>query len=511
MKKSISGLALMAGGLILGSSSALAAVGTITEYNAPGGVGCLPAGIVAGPDGNLWFNEFNTNKVVKATTSGVFTEYTIPTANTSPLGITVGPDGNLWFTERGANKVAKVTTSGAFTEYNITTASSGASNITAGPDGNLWFVETNIDKVAKVTTGGVVTEYTIPTVGGGPNDIVLGPDGNLWFTEFADQVAKVTTSGAFTEYTVPTTGGHPEGIAKGPDGNLWITEFDGNKVAKVTTSGGVTEYTVPTATSQPIGITTGPDGNLWFVEQAGNAVTKGYNGGRLHRVRHSNCRQPAVAHHARAGREPLVHRAGWCQGRQSDCDGSCDSLAEPLATHPAACGPGSSHSAPWARVWCRDPGREWNASGWRLLPRQACQSAELAKYSSSFSRNTAEPLQPYHLAAAAVRIRSRLWDTPACRNICREPRGRRSCLWVPGRSSRARLCSLQSSNLPPQSSAQLRASSAVANQLSNPAGPSSVLFSRTRYTCGSSPAKESQQAACAGRAGISTTNCITSG
>jgi hypothetical protein len=50
-----------------------------------------------------------------------FTEYPIPTASSSPYGIVAGPDGNLWFTESGTNKIGKVTTTGAFTHYSIPT------------------------------------------------------------------------------------------------------------------------------------------------------------------------------------------------------------------------------------------------------------------------------------------------------------------------------------------------------------------------------------------------------
>src|SRR5438876_4943936 len=58
-----------------------------------------PFGITAGPDGALWFTERSSNRIGRITTTGVITEYTIPTANSGPQAITVGPDGALWFTE----------------------------------------------------------------------------------------------------------------------------------------------------------------------------------------------------------------------------------------------------------------------------------------------------------------------------------------------------------------------------------------------------------------------------
>jgi sugar lactone lactonase YvrE len=145
----------------------------------------------------------NRDKVDKVTTSGVFTEYPIPTAGATPFGIAAGPDGNLWFTESNGNKVAKVTTAGVFTEYPIPTAGSLPFQIAAGPDGNLWFTElSSAGKVGRVTTAGVVTEYPLPSARIATVDITAGPDGNMWFTEpRANNVAKVLT-------------GHPANVPK---------------------------------------------------------------------------------------------------------------------------------------------------------------------------------------------------------------------------------------------------------------------------------------------------------
>jgi virginiamycin B lyase len=267
--------------------------GTFTEYAVPTAFTSLSA-IAAGPDGNIWFTErfgvpgliqrggpasgtrTTVGKVAKVTTSGTFTEYTIPTVDTSPGGITAGPDCNLWFTDQGTNKVVKVTTSGSFTEYTIPTAHSAPGAITTGPDGNLWFIEFTAGKLARVTTSGRITEFALPTAGR-PVGIAAGPDGNLWITERGlygggqgGKVAKVTTSGVFTEYTVPNPNGFLGLITAGPDGNLWFS--DGATIDRVTTSGSFTEYVIPTTTDgvgSTEGITAGPDGNIWFTEHTG--------------------------------------------------------------------------------------------------------------------------------------------------------------------------------------------------------------------------------------------------
>src|SRR5262249_32483727 len=53
------------------------------------------------------------SQTITASTGGIgaVTEFSIPTANSSPYGITAGPDGNLWFVESSAkaNKIGKIT------------------------------------------------------------------------------------------------------------------------------------------------------------------------------------------------------------------------------------------------------------------------------------------------------------------------------------------------------------------------------------------------------------------
>jgi hypothetical protein len=50
----------------------------------------------------------------RITTAGTITEYPIPTACAGPSGIVASPDGALWFTGSG---IGRITTSGTITEY----------------------------------------------------------------------------------------------------------------------------------------------------------------------------------------------------------------------------------------------------------------------------------------------------------------------------------------------------------------------------------------------------------
>jgi sugar lactone lactonase YvrE len=200
----------------------------------------------------LWFTESAANNVARITTSGIITEYPIPTSGSVPSEIAAGPDGYLWVTEYQGNKVAKVSTGGTIhvtppgvvNEYTIPTTNARPSGIAPGADGNVWFIEYGANKVGRVTTLGVITEYSIPTANNVPYLIAAGPDGNLWFTE-SGKLGRVTTGGAITDYPIPTANGVPQAITAGPDGNVWFTERAANKVAKVSVGPNCTAVGVP--------------------------------------------------------------------------------------------------------------------------------------------------------------------------------------------------------------------------------------------------------------------------
>ena len=233
-----------------------------------------PQGIADGPDGALWFAEYDSGQIGRITVAGSVNEYAIPTSDSGPKGITAGPDGALWFTEYGGNKIGRITTAGTITEYAIPGSNSVPTGITTGSDGALWFAEFNGKGIGRITTSGQITQYIGLT--GNPQWIAAGPDGALWFTESTGNIGRITTAGQLTFYPVPTANSDPYGITSGPDGALWFTEDSGNNIGRITTTGAITEYAVPTPNSAPHGITAGPDGALWFTEAS--------NGGKIGRI-----------------------------------------------------------------------------------------------------------------------------------------------------------------------------------------------------------------------------------
>src|SRR5439155_22959567 len=72
--------------------------------------GSSPQGITAGPDGNLWFTEFDGNRIGRITPGGTITQFPIPVSHiySFPEVITAGPYGNLWFTENFSKQIGSI-------------------------------------------------------------------------------------------------------------------------------------------------------------------------------------------------------------------------------------------------------------------------------------------------------------------------------------------------------------------------------------------------------------------
>jgi len=235
--------------------------------------------ITAGPDGALWFTETVAGKIGRITTSGVITEYAIPTANSYPYGITTGPDGAVWFTEVNAQKIGRITTDGLVTEYPAGGAPSTSflSEIRAGPDGALWFNKW-CTGISRITITGEITDYPTASC---PTAITTGPDDALWFSDAAQIVGRITVEGTLSQYPLPKYSLHS--ITTGPDKALWFTgdvpTFSGPvspTIGRITTGGAITKYVLQAKQGFPFLITSGPDGALWFTNPYDN-----YSVGRM--------------------------------------------------------------------------------------------------------------------------------------------------------------------------------------------------------------------------------------
>ena len=231
----------------------------VTEF-AVRGAGSYPLGIVAGPDGRMWFTERDSDQIGAIAGDGTLSEFAVPGTGSAPTGIAASASlGVVFFSEAGSDQIGRISTAGVVQfEIAVPGAGSQPTGIIAHTDGILWFTERGSDQIGRLGTGGgSVLETAVPGAGSAPNDIVTGPDGNVWFTEEgSDQVASATTATqVITEFSVLP--GAPQRIAS--DGaSLWYTMPPTDTVGRIGTTGTRTSFALP-AQPGPQGLT-GPQG-----------------------------------------------------------------------------------------------------------------------------------------------------------------------------------------------------------------------------------------------------------
>ncbi len=309
---------IYSGGTLVSASVAASAAGltatsatltpTPTFYAYPLPNGASAFGIVAGPDGNMWFTDEPNGKIGRITPAGAVTEFPLQNSTSDPEGITVGTDGRIWFTEAANAKTGAITTAGAITEYAtpsgcvsegiaargdgtlwypcdggtvnaisvagslVGTATVGALPyyVVAGPDSNMYLANAGSGTVSYLANPSSQVNSISTGTGSVPLAMVVGPDGAIWYTDRAlSKIGRISTSSHSVTATFPTLtpNAEPNGITVGADGALWFTELLNGKIGRITTSGVVTEYTstlVSNTASYTFNIASARDGSLWI-------------------------------------------------------------------------------------------------------------------------------------------------------------------------------------------------------------------------------------------------------
>src|SRR6266849_6210827 len=117
----------------------------------------------------------------------------------APFAIAFGPDGNMWFTEFGSNRIGRVTLSGDVTFFDLRPRGI-PQRLTAGPDEALWFTEHAGNRIARITPLGTVTEFALPGPGD-PGGIAIGPDRHVYFTESrGNRIDRMSLDGRVDEF-----------------------------------------------------------------------------------------------------------------------------------------------------------------------------------------------------------------------------------------------------------------------------------------------------------------------
>jgi sugar lactone lactonase YvrE len=251
-----------------------------------------PWGIAVDASGNLYFSDYESNRIRKVSSNGIITtvagngigEYSgdnglaISAGLRYPAGLAVDASGALYIADSGNYAVRKVTTDG-----NITTVAgtgtggysgdngiarsarlSSPEGLALDASGNLYIADTFNHRIRKVSLGGIITTVagtgTAGFFGDGgsaisaelntPRGIVVDASGNLYIADSLNhRIRMVSTSGIISTVAGTGTAGYlgdggpansaelntPYGIALDASGDLYIADFWNDLIRKVGT------------------------------------------------------------------------------------------------------------------------------------------------------------------------------------------------------------------------------------------------------------------------------------
>jgi virginiamycin B lyase len=278
-----------------------------------------PYTIAAGPDGAMWFGEFNAGKMGRITTSMQLTNEL--SGFDHPQSIAIGPDNALWVSNDGGSSAISRIVPGAtigVTQYPLA-VNTYPVGIARGPRGVLWFAsqfnnyvswidvagtpgpayalpahaipvycaegsDANVyvtlnhnyhGEIAQVTpTGTVAHIFPIPGRSPSPQSIILGPDKKVWFTDTNQgAIFSMTNAGAFKKFRVNAASAPDGPLTVGPDAAIWFTAGR-NQVGRLDVSSGKIVFLTLPRVSDPLGIAVGPDGAFYVTEDLPSAIAR---------------------------------------------------------------------------------------------------------------------------------------------------------------------------------------------------------------------------------------------
>jgi streptogramin lyase len=177
----------------LGKITPAGVVTMIGIASASGSTANTMKGLAFGSDGRAWVTTGSRFLFSVPLTGGVATQYRIDGGSfRTPSAITRGPDGHLYFTMDGTsadlgNRIGRITSSGVITEWEIPTPNSQPVGIVAGADGKLYFTEATAKQLGQLDPAtGVIRESPIPD-GDTPIGIVAIPGGTSALDSIVDE------------------------------------------------------------------------------------------------------------------------------------------------------------------------------------------------------------------------------------------------------------------------------------------------------------------------------------
>lgn len=211
--------------------------------------------------------------------SGVITEYQIPTSNSGPEAIIAAPNQVFWFTEFNSGKIGEVFgQNGTIHDFKANATGVQPASLGLDKQGRIWFSDTSGHGsvwMLNPNTTPVFRRFNTITNNSFPLSIFIDQGNNTWFTEVTgDKIGEILyPSYTMVEYPFPKGSG-PAGIARQNGTSLlWITETYANRIASFNmTDQSIHEFTPSQQIFSPLGIVLDKSNNVWFAEHGGSSV-----------------------------------------------------------------------------------------------------------------------------------------------------------------------------------------------------------------------------------------------
>jgi len=196
-----------------------------------------PTHVELGPDGNLWANEGQNDRIAKfdIQLKRVTAEYSVP-KGTQLHDLVPGPDGNVWFTGN-ANILGRLNIhTGKITLF-PGLRGAGNPHMWWAPDGYLYVSEVAAGRLARFdpkTEQVTDSQYNLPR-NNGIHSFAQVPGGNTWWgLEYVDKLARFNIHTHRFDEFVDLRGGHgPHWLTYVPsDDAVWIAVAYSNNLAR---------------------------------------------------------------------------------------------------------------------------------------------------------------------------------------------------------------------------------------------------------------------------------------
>jgi streptogramin lyase len=191
-------------------------------------------GITRDPDGNLWIVDrgLTTPGVVKVDETGALVQ-DVQVAGSDGRDIDLGPDGRVWWTDFNGGAVRATDTGPPFATQTIPVGVN-PQDVKGAPIGQIAFSDPGADPqtVGRLSPAGA-SLGTIPAPGTDPFGIAFGGDGAFWVAQFnSDSLLRLAPGGQTSPLAMPAASG-PRRVTAGPGNTLWVSLETAEKVARV--------------------------------------------------------------------------------------------------------------------------------------------------------------------------------------------------------------------------------------------------------------------------------------